>query len=72
MDYYPEFERQMKERGVTRFQISKLLRLSPYGLYKKLHGQAPLSLAEAIRIRDEFFPGEGVEELFRVGVEQGT
>ena len=72
MNYYPEFERQLKERNITRHQVSKLLGISPYGLYKKLHGQAPLSLAEAIRIRDEFFPGEGVEELFRVGVEQGT
>ena len=64
MNYYPEFERQLKERNITRHQVSKLLGISPYGLYKKLHGEAPLSLAEAIAIRDAYFPDENVEDLF--------
>ncbi len=65
MNYYPEFERQLKERNITRRRVSEFLGLSPYGLYKKLAGEAPLSLAEAIRVRDEFFPDKSIEDLFR-------
>ena len=55
---------EMARNGVTNSDIKALLGCSDKTVFNKVHGLTPFSVWEAIKVRDELFPGMRVEYLF--------
>ena len=56
---------EMVRDDVTVSDIAKLLNLSERSIRDRLSGVYKFSLEEAITVRDRFFPGMDVVELFK-------
>lgn len=55
---------EMARFGVSNSDIQSLLSCSPKTVTNKLGDETEFSVGEAIKIRDEFFPGMRIEYLF--------
>lgn len=57
-------ELRMKQKGVSRADLQKLLGISEKTLRNKLNGTTDFTWGEAKTIRREFFPDDDYEQLF--------
>lgn len=55
---------ELAKRKITNRMLAKTLGTHENTVYNKLHG-GQFSIGEAISIRDEYFPGQKIEELFK-------
>ncbi len=55
---------EMAKRNITNESIANLLGIHRNSVYNKLRGITSFSVEEAVVIRDEFFPGSDIDELF--------
>lgn len=55
---------KMKAAHVSQETLAAKLRITPRSLRNKLKGKTPLTLDEAIAIRDSLSPGSGLEQFF--------
>lgn len=62
---YPEVLAAMKAVSITQEALAEILGFTPRTLRNKLTGRTPLSLDEAIAIRNNIAPGIDLETLFR-------
>lgn len=58
---------KMKAAHVSQEALAAKLRITPRSLRNKLQGKTPLTLDEAIAIRDSLSPEQELEVLFRKG-----
>lgn len=69
---FPELEKQILTRGITKKQIAALLEINVHTLSNKLTGQVEFTLHE-IELIAAMFPGTSWEMLFeRTKKEQGA
>lgn len=61
---YPNLERVMKERGITKKDLAIFLDLSYGIIFDKTNGHSRFFLDEALFIRDKFFPDLEIKYLF--------
>jgi len=61
---YPNLRAEMARYGVRPKDITKALDLSPKSVSNKMSCRTGFTLDEAIKIRDTFFPGMGMDDLF--------
>ena len=62
---YPNVEKEMKRRGMTKKWIAEQIYMSRVTLSKKLWGHSELTLAEAKAIKDVLGTRMLLEELFQ-------
>lgn len=62
---YNYLEGKIAERGIKKTDIAKAIGIVPRTLSNKLNGTVAFSWNEVIVIRDEFFPEESLEALFK-------
>lgn len=60
---YQNMKAEMKREGITQRQVAELLGMSTNNLSMKLNGRVPMTVSEATRIRDEFFPEATLDYL---------
>lgn len=58
---------EMKIYGIRNSDICKVIRKTEKTVRNKLNGTSDFSVIEAIKIRNELFPGRSLEELFSDG-----
>jgi len=58
---------KMREKEISIEQVSKHLGCHRNSIYNKLRGKgnSDFTMGEALKIRDNFFPGENLETLFQ-------
>lgn len=62
---YSEVTEAMKAAGIRQEKLAAILGITPRSLRNKLTDRTPLTLDEAIAIRDSVAPGRDLEALFR-------
>ena len=62
---YPKVISAMKATGIRQEKLAENLGITPRSMRNKLTGKTPLTLDEAIAIRDSVAPGRDLEALFR-------
>lgn len=55
----------MKAAGIQQGTLAAILGITPRSLRNKLAGKTPMTLDEAIAIRDSVAPGRDLEALFQ-------
>lgn len=55
---------EMKRNGISNADLQVILSCSPKTFTNKLNASTPLSIWDAIKIRDTFFPSMDLEYLF--------
>lgn len=55
---------EMKRNGISNADLQAILSCSPKTVTNKLNAHTPLSIWDAIKIRDTFFPSMDLEYLF--------
>lgn len=55
---------EMKRSGISNADLQGILSCSPKTVTNKLNASTPLSIWDAIKIRDTFFPSMDLEYLF--------
>ncbi len=61
---YRNLEAELKRNNVSRAQIADVLGVTISTVSEKLHTAGRLKLAEAMVIKETFFPSETIEYLF--------
>lgn len=61
---------EMLRNSITMEQIANVIGRSTRTVSDKIHGRFPLTLEEALKIRDTFFKGMSIEFLFSPDNEQ--
>lgn len=56
---------ELAKKKITNKAIADLLDIHPNSVYNKLYGGSSFTVDEAIKIRDTYFPGEDLTELFQ-------
>ena len=69
---YPNLRAEMARRNVTVHQLAIVLNVTSNTMSLKLKGKAPISLQEAIKIKDYLQTDLTLEELFRKEVNEVT
>lgn len=64
MKIYPLLEKAMKEKGIKRKDLAKLLKVRYATIIDKLKGRSAFTYDEALKIKDTFFHEYDIEELF--------
>lgn len=64
MQKYETLEKAMKEHDVSRKDLAKCLGVRYATVIDKLKGRTSFAFEDAEKIRDEYFPGYSLEELF--------
>lgn len=64
VNMYPNLEKEMIEKKITKISISKLLKLRYATILDKFSGKSRFFYDEAKKIKDEFFPEIEIEYLF--------
>ena len=64
MPVYPNLEKEMKRRKITKGALAQIIGVNYRTFYNKWHGLTPFTWPEVCRIRDVFFPDMTLEELF--------
>lgn len=62
---YENLEKLLKERKITKLSMAESMDMRYPTLVDKLAGKYPLSLDQAMEIKNKFFPDLTIEELFR-------
>lgn len=57
-------EKEMKQKGVSRNDIAKLLGLTYRTIHSRFNGASDWTFRECMKIRDTYFPGKDLERLF--------
>lgn len=61
---FKNLQAEMVRRNVTTTAIAKAIRRTEKSTSLKLRGKYPITLPEAVAIRDTFFPGMDLDFLF--------
>ena len=61
---YPNLKFLISEKGCSQKQIAEGIGIHPRTFCEKLKGQYPFTLDEAIKIKEIFFPGVSMDELY--------
>ena len=61
---YPYLEASMDEKDVKVGEIARLLGVRYATVTDKMKGRRPITLEEAKRIRNKFFPEKSLDDLF--------
>ena len=61
---FPNIRAEMARKGITAIEMAERLQMSRHTLTNKLYGRSEFSIADAMRIRDLFFPNCSLEYLF--------
>lgn len=56
---------ELAKKKITNVSIARLLNIHSNSVYNKLHGDSSFTVDEAIKIRDTYFPGMDLTELFQ-------
>lgn len=65
MPYYPNLAAEMARRGVLQKDVARVCDRTPETIGKWMDGKdSGFPVAMAFKVRDELFPGIGVDELF--------
>lgn len=62
---YPNLELEMKKSKIKRKDIAELLDMRPATITEKLNGKTSVSVIEAAKIQDSFFPDYSIDYLFK-------
>lgn len=62
---YDNLEKLIKERKITKLSMAESMDMRYPTLIDKLAGKFPLSLDQAMEIKEKFFPDLTIEELFK-------
>lgn len=57
-------QRAVAEAGITVEAVARLLQIHRNSAANKLYGRTAFTVGEAIRLRNAFFPGQSIEDLF--------
>ena len=61
---YPNLNAEMKRYGVTQADVAKEVGCTTATVSSWMTGKTPMSVSEAFRVRDAFFPSLPVDYLF--------
>lgn len=65
MPYYPNLAAEMARRGVLQKDLARVCGRTPETIGNWMDGkESGFPVSYAFRVRDELFPGVGIEELF--------
>ena len=64
MERYPALEQLMKVEGITRAGLAECLNVRYATVIDKLKGRSTFSYDEAEKIKNTYFPGKTLEEIF--------
>ena len=62
--FYPNLAAEMARKGIVNKDIAEVLGMSTEVTRKRLVGETPISISDAIKIRDVLFPTLMVDYLF--------
>lgn len=65
MCVFPTIDLAMRNGRITVKMIADLIETTENEVLQKLKGKEKISVDEAITIKDEFFPGISLEQLFK-------
>lgn len=57
-------EKEMKQKGVSRNDIAKLLGLTYRTIHSRFNGESEWTFSECVKVRNKYFPGMNLERLF--------
>lgn len=57
---------EIAKKKITKKEIAKAIGISQKTLFNKLNGKTDFTMSEMMKIRDTFFPGRSLEELFEL------
>ena len=58
-------EAEMKRKGISRKDIAELLGLTYRTIHSRFNGETEWTFRECVKVRDTYFPGMKLEELFK-------
>lgn len=64
---YPNLEAELSRRGIKKKMLATIIETTQQTIYRKLSGEFPFTLKEALKIKDELFPLLSIEYLFEEG-----
>ena len=59
-------EKEMKQKGVSRKDIAELLGLTYRTIHSRFNGASDWTFPECVKVRNKYFPGMNLEQLFSV------
>ena len=59
-------EMEMKSKGISRKDIAELLGLTYRTIHSRFNGASDWTFSECVKVRDTYFPGMNLEQLFSV------